>query len=77
MYSFLHLKRVTKDPKSTYNETTKLNFFFQFDEKYFRCTPDFWCIFNLKLVIQSIAIDIEHSTGYSNSPWIITKKLNF
>ena len=33
---------------------------------------EFRYIFNLKLIIYSIGVDIKHSTGDSNSPWITT-----
>ena len=33
---------------------------------------DFHNILNLKLIIYLVAVDMEHSIGYSYSPWIIT-----
>ena len=55
-----------------YNETAELNFFIEFMKKCFRSATEFRYIFDLKLIIYSIAVDIEHSTGDFYSPWITT-----
>ena len=38
----------------------------------FSSAYEFEYIFNVKLILYSIAVDIEHSTRDSNLPWITT-----
>ena len=65
----LHQKRITIDLKKIYNETNKLIFFLSISyKKYPRYAREVRCISNQKLIIQSMAAGIEHSTGYSY-PW--------
>ena len=50
---------------SLYRDTKKFLFLFLFLYKRYFCSAcEFWCIFNPKLIEQSIAIGIEHLNGY-------------
>ena len=45
-------------------------------KNWFSSVPEIRCIFNLEFIIYLIAVNTEHSVGYSYSPWIIISWFN-
>ena len=64
------MKIIFVDLKWIYYGTAEVNFFVKFIKECFNSARVFRCIFDLKWY--SIAIEIEHSTEISYSPWITT-----